>query len=160
MKEQMMHWQDGCLVLTPNRCYAPRAIRAIAAGLCLWILGIYLAARFGDFWQLPFAVGLCLLAIAVLYKIFSADIKVYIPSGQAEIEMSYGFYYIRKIILKKEAAIVKNSLNQKPYFALSKQSNPYGSSYQISPFLTDKTKSGIFEDEVLPAIEKQLNMND
>ena len=158
MKEKMMYWQGSTLILTPNKCYAPRAMRAIAAGICFWILSLCLAVRFGDFWQLPFAVGACLLGMSLLYKTLSADIKVFIDAGHEEIEMSYGLSARRKIMAANEALIIKSSLNGKPYFSLSRQNNPYGKSYQISPFLTSKKTCEIFENEVFPVITKQLNL--
>ncbi|KMQ64815.1 hypothetical protein ACM46_11350 [Chryseobacterium angstadtii] len=157
MKEQMMYWQGGNLVLTPNKCYAPRAVRVIIAGLCFWILSVFLAVRFGDFWQLPLAIGSCLSVMALLYKIFSADIRIMIPAGEGKITMSFGGYFKRNFISKNETEIVQNSLNGKPYFAIADKSSPYGKSYQISPFLTHKKRCRIFEEEVLPVIQKQIN---
>ncbi|MCA6069189.1 hypothetical protein JI747_018635 [Chryseobacterium sp. RG1] len=160
MKEQMMYWQNGNLIVTPNKCYASKAIGGMITGLCFGVLSGYLAFHFQDFWQLPFAIGIGLMGIAALYKFFSADIRVLIPRNDAALVISFGIYFKRNIGLKDEMVIVQNALNGRSYFAIANKSNPYGRSYQISPFLSHKKRRKVFEKEVLPVIEEQLKRND
>ncbi|MBV8252262.1 MAG: hypothetical protein JO154_06600 [Chitinophaga sp.] len=119
-------------------------------------LGIYLAIRYQDFWQLPLATGGCLVFPALLYKFFSADIQLYIPAGKAAVSMSFGGYFKHTLIDKNEVQIVQNTLNGKPYMAIASKNNPYGRSYQISPFLTSAHKDKLYNENILPVIKQQL----
>jgi len=156
MNEHMMHWTECELVLTPNKCHAKRAVRVMALGFLFLLLSVYLALRFHNFWQLPLAIGASSAGLAWFYKNFSANMELTIPNGIGEITFRSGFTSKKQIMKKDEAEIVRNTLNGNPYYAIAHKQNPYGRSYQISPFLTKKKRAAEFEENILPIIVQQL----
>ena len=156
MNDHMMHWTGSELVLTPNKCNEKRTVRVMALGFLSVLLSVYLALRFHNFWQLPLAIGASSAGLAGFYKYFSADMELTIPKGIGEITFRFGFSSKKQIMKKDEALIVRNTLNGNPYYAIANKQNPYGKSYQISPFLTKKKRTAEFEENILPIIAQQL----
>lgn len=156
MKEQMIHWQDGNLILTPNRCYIKLTRRIIVTGVLFLALGLYLEIRFADFWQLPLAIGLCLTVLPLLYLLMVVSQTITIPKGPGPIVFQVGKLYRKEIWNKQETELVRNSINGRLFLAISNKNNPYGKAYQISPFLTNKQKEIFFEQEILPIVHLQL----
>ncbi|UIR56692.1 hypothetical protein LZQ00_02485 [Sphingobacterium sp. SRCM116780] len=158
MKKQMMYWNNGNLVLTPNRVYNKIANNIFILGLLFLILGLFLFMRLNDFWQLPLAIGLCMGLPALIYKITVVQWQVIIPQGEdIPIVFRLGKLYKCHIYRKHEVDIVCNTVNGNTFFAIADKQNPYGKSYQISPFLNKQKTAFIFKEEVLPIIYEQLN---
>ncbi|MGG5210618.1 hypothetical protein ACQWU4_16960 [Chryseobacterium sp. MIQD13] len=159
MKEQMMYQSGSNLVLTPNRVYSKTNNLVLISALLFLVLGIFLFIRFNDFWQMPLAIGFCLGLPGLIHKIAVVQQKIIISQGpDAEITFHIGKFYKCNIFRKNEAAIISNTLNGKAYYAVASKQNPYGKSYQISPFLNRQKTALIFEEEVLPFIRQQLEI--
>jgi|GEM_PF-1863251 len=159
MKEQMMYWLNGDLVLTPNRAYVKTANRILITGILFLLLGLFLFIRFSDFWQLPLAIALCLGLPAFTYKVTIAKWQIIIsPSKEAPIIFRLGKFYKRNILQKNEAEVVHNTFNGNVFFAIADKQNPYGKAYQISPFLNQQKRAFVFEKEVLPIVYQQLEI--
>jgi len=159
MKERMMHRMGNDLVLTPHRIYNKTSTLALISALLFLILGIFLFVRSGDFWQMPLAMGLCVGVPVMIHKIAVVQQQIIIPPGKdAQIVFCIGKIYKSNIVQKNEAALISNTLNGKAYYAVTSKKNPYGKSYQISPFLNKKKTALIFEEEVLPIILQQLEI--
>lgn len=136
MKEQMMYWTGSDLVLTPNRIYSKTSSYALISALLFLGLGLFLFIRLSDFWKMPLAIGFCIGLPTLIHKIAVVQQKIIIPPGKdAQIVFCIGKLYKCNVVRKNEAAIIRNTLNGKPYYAIANKQNHYGKSYQISPFL-------------------------
>ncbi|KFF09771.1 hypothetical protein IW15_22180 [Chryseobacterium soli] len=156
MKEQLMHWQGGDLVVTPNRCYSKKTKAFFFVGLLLLVLAFYLSIRVGDFWQMPLILGGCLTVSATVYDLLAVRKQIYIPKDGSMISVQTIFGK-REIWNKQEVEIVGRSANYKQFMAIAHKSNPYGRAYQISPYLTKRKITALFEKEILPIIINQLD---
>ncbi|UWX61778.1 hypothetical protein N0B40_05725 [Chryseobacterium oranimense] len=159
MKEHMMHRMGSDLILTPNRVYNKINNVVIISAVLFLILGLFLFVRFGDFWQMPLAIGLCIGLPAMIHKIAVVQQQIIIPSGKdAQIVFCVGKIYKNEIFRKNQVTVISNTLNGKTYYAVASKQNPYGKSYQISPFLNKQKTALIFQEEVLPVIRQQLEI--
>lgn len=156
MKEQLMHWQGGYLVLTPNRCYNKKTKTFLFMGLLLLLLSFYLSIKVGDFWQMPLILGGCFAISATVYDLLAVRKQIHIPNGGSTIIVQTVFGK-RKIWNKQEVKIVGRSANYKQFMAIAHKSNPYGKAYQISPYLTKRKITALFEEVILPIIINQLD---
>lgn len=147
------------LIITPNHCYTRQVIRLVVIGLLFLVLSIFLAIRYLDYWQLPLAISVSLIVPALLYKFLNADKQIHISEKDEAIYLSFSGCFKHEIVKKKDVQLVRNVLNGKPYIALTTQKNPYGRSYQISPFLTSQKSTDLYEEQILPAITQQLAIN-
>ncbi|MBC9934289.1 hypothetical protein [Chitinophaga qingshengii] len=156
MKEEMCYWLGTELIVTPNRCYTKVVVRIVVTGLVFLCLSVYLAMRLGDFWQLPLAIAISLILPGLLYQFFNAARRIHIPAGRGVVAMSFAGYFKRSLIDKNDVDIVENALNGKAYMAIANKNNPYGQSYQISPYLTNARLRALFNENILPVIRQQL----
>lgn len=101
----MYDWLGTELIVTPNRCYAKNAVRIGITGIVFLCLGIYLAIRLGDFWQLPLAIATSLVLPGLLYKFFVAGTRIHIPAGSGVVSMSFDGYFKRSLIAKADVQI-------------------------------------------------------
>lgn len=156
MREQLMHWQGGDLVLTPNLRYNKKTKAFLVVGLLLLLLSFYLFIKVGDFWQMPLILGGCLAISARMYDLLAVQKQICIPKDGRMISVQTVFGK-REIWNKQEVEIVGRSANYKQFMAIAHKSNPYGRAYQISPYLNKRKITTLFEGEILPIIINQLD---
>lgn len=156
MKEQLMHWQGEDLVLTPNRCYSKKTKFLFFVGILFLMLAFYLSLRIGEFWQMPLILGGCFTVSATVYDMVGVRKQICIPKDGIIIIVQTVFGK-REIWNKQEIEIVCRSVNYKQFMAIAHKSNPYGTAYQISPYLTKRRRTALFEQEILPIIINHLN---
>ena len=158
MTDKTIRWEGSELILTPNYCHTRQVIYILMIGFLFLCLSAFLAASYQDYWQLPLAISISLIPPGILYTFFNTNKQIHI-SGDGVLYMSFSGCFKHEILSKKDIQIVQNILNGKPYMAIVAKTNPYGVSYQVSPFLTNKERTALYYEQIAPAIAQQLNGN-